>query len=153
MTEEEGKNHLKDQWFHGLRHNIHNVLCYMYDKPDSQYSKLVMASRKAETETPGTGVSEARDKLAVVELETQSKAASSQPTYEAIMQQIAYLMSSITNQNANNNGQNGPRYNNGNGKFPNTRTKRPKKVRKDLNLLGMWRYWTWMERLLDTQRR
>ena len=43
-----------------LRHNIHNALCYMYDKPDSQYSKLVIAARKAETETPGGGVPEAR---------------------------------------------------------------------------------------------
>ena len=28
----------------------------MYNKPNSQYSKLVMAARKAETETPGGGV-------------------------------------------------------------------------------------------------
>ena len=39
-------------------------------------------------------------------------------------------MSTITNENANNNGQNGPRHNNGNGKFPNMRTQRPKKNRK-----------------------
>ena len=60
MTEEEGKNYLKDQLFHGLRPNIHNTHYYMYDKPDSQHSKLVMAARKAETETPWGGVSEAR---------------------------------------------------------------------------------------------
>ena len=42
----------------------------MYDKPDFQYSKLVMAARKAKPETPGSGVSEARAKSAVVELET-----------------------------------------------------------------------------------
>ena len=51
MTEVEGKNHLKDQLFHGHRHNIHNALCYMYNEPDSQYSKLVMAARKAKTKT------------------------------------------------------------------------------------------------------
>ena len=35
MTEVEGKNYLKDQLFHGLRHTICDVLHYMYDKPDS----------------------------------------------------------------------------------------------------------------------
>ena len=71
MTEEEGVNHLKDQSFYGLRHNIHKALCYMYDKPDSQYSQLVMAVRKAETETPGSGVSEVKAKSAVVEIDSQ----------------------------------------------------------------------------------
>ena len=52
ITVEEGENHLKDSLFHRLRHNIHNALHYMYDKPDSQYSQLVMAARKAKTETP-----------------------------------------------------------------------------------------------------
>ena len=56
MTEEEGVKHLKDHLFHGLKPNICNALCYMYDKPDSQYSQLVMAARKAETETPGSSV-------------------------------------------------------------------------------------------------
>ena len=50
-----------------------------YDNPDSQYSKLVMAARKAETETPGSGVSEARVTSAVVKIESQSKASSSEP--------------------------------------------------------------------------
>ena len=35
MTEEEGIKHLKDHLFHRLKSNIHNALCYMYDKPDS----------------------------------------------------------------------------------------------------------------------
>ena len=51
MTAEEGENHLKDQLFHGLRHNIHNALHYVHDKPDSQYRQLVMAAREAKTET------------------------------------------------------------------------------------------------------
>ena len=55
------------------------AFCYMYDKPDSQYSKLVMAARKAKTETPGSGASEVRPKSAVVELGTQPKATSSKP--------------------------------------------------------------------------
>ena len=79
----------------------------MYDKPDLQYSQLVMVARKAETETPGIGASEVRAKSAIVEIDSQSKTVSSEPPYESITQQIAYLMSAITNHNANNNGQNG----------------------------------------------
>ena len=91
MIEQEGEHHLKDHLFHGLRSNIQNVLYYMYDKSDSQYSKLVIAARKAETEMPGGGISEARAKSAVVELDTQAEANSSKsPHEEAIMQQIVY---------------------------------------------------------------
>ena len=32
MTEEEGHRHLKDCLFHGLKPNLHNALCYLYDK-------------------------------------------------------------------------------------------------------------------------
>ena len=92
MTKQEGEHHLKDCLFHGLKSNIRSVLHYMYDKPNSQYSKLVMAARKAKTETLGGGVSEVRAKSAVVEMGTQPKANSSEPPYEAIMQQTAYLM-------------------------------------------------------------
>ena len=63
MTEE-GHRHLKDCLFHGLKPNLHNTLPYLYDKPDSQYSQLVMVSRKAEMETLGIGVSEGRAKSA-----------------------------------------------------------------------------------------
>ena len=63
----------------------------MYDKPDSQYSQLVMAATKAEMETPGGSVLEARAKSAVVDLEAQPKVASSDQSYEAITQHIAYL--------------------------------------------------------------
>ena len=62
MTEQEGEHQLKDGLFHGLRSNIHNALHYMYDKPDSQYSKLVMDARKTKTQTPGSGASEVRAK-------------------------------------------------------------------------------------------
>ena len=102
----------------------------MYNKSDSKETKLVMAVRKAETETLGSGVSEARAKSAVVGLETELKVASSEPLYEAITQQIAYLKSTITNQNGNNNGENGPRCNNGNEKFPNTKTQRQRRIGK-----------------------
>ena len=106
----------------------------MYDTPDSKYSKLVMAARKAKTETLGGSVPEARAKSAVVKLETQPKVASSDQLYEAITQQIMYLISAITNQNANNDRQNGPRCNNGGGNI--TKTQRPKKDRKDMICWG-----------------
>ena len=112
------------------------MLHYIYDKPDSQHSKLEMAARKAKTETPGSGISEVRTKLAVVELDTQPTANSSEPPYEAINQQVAYLMSAITNQNVSNNGQNTVRHNNVNGKFPNTETQRPKSDQKDMLCWG-----------------
>ena len=108
----------------------------MYDKPDSQYSKLVLAARKVKMEKPGSGASEVRAKSAVVEMYTQPKATSSEPRYEAITQQITYLMSAITIQNASNNRQNGMRCNNGNEKFSNTKTQRPKKDQKDMLCWG-----------------
>ena len=87
MTEEEGVKHMKDHLFHGLKPNICNALCYMCDKPDSQYSQLVMAARKAETETPRSSVSEARAKSAVVGTASASvKVASSDPPNEALTQ-------------------------------------------------------------------
>ena len=70
MTEQEGHRHLKDCLFHGLEPNPHNTLCYLYDKPDSQYSQLVLASRKAETETLKSSVSEVRAKSTVVGADT-----------------------------------------------------------------------------------
>ena len=82
-------------------------------------------TRKAKTEAPGSGASDIRAKSVVVDLDTQPKANSSEPPYEAITQQIVYLMAAITNQNASNNGQNGVRHNNGNVKFLNTKTQRP----------------------------
>ena len=97
----------------------------MYNKPDSQYSQLIMAASKAKTETLGGSVLEARAKSAVVELEAQPKVGSFDQSYEAITQQITYLMSTITNQNVNNNGRKGPNCNNGDGKF--TKSQRPRK--------------------------
>ena len=66
MTEEEGHRHLKDHLFHGLKSNLHNALHYLCDKPNSQYSQLVMALGNAETETLGSSVSEVRAKSTVV---------------------------------------------------------------------------------------
>ena len=94
------------------------------------------AARKAKTEMPGGDVTEVRTKSAMVELETQPKVASSEPSYEAIVQQIAYLMSTVTSQNTHTSGENGPRYNKRGGKFTNTRIQRPKKDRKDMLCWG-----------------
>ena len=44
MTEEEGIEVLKDCLFNGLKPNICSALHYMYNKPDFQYSQLVMAA-------------------------------------------------------------------------------------------------------------
>ena len=141
MTEEEAHRHLKDHLFHGLKPNLHNAPYYLYDKPDSQYSQLVMASRKAETETLRNSVSEVRAKSAVVGADTdsQAKGASSEPSYEVIMQQIAYLMSAVTNQtnlNLNKNGGCMGFKPNGNGMDPFTTSQRPKRDKKNMTCWG-----------------
>ena len=110
----------------------------MYDKPNSQYSQLVMDARKAKTETPGSNVSEASAKSAVVETDSQAKVAKSDPFYEAITQQIAYIMATFTNQNTNKtNGQNGPNSSNGDQKFTGVKAQKFKKDRKDMKC---WEY-------------
>ena len=137
MTEEEGHRYLKDCLFHGLKPNLRNALHYLYDKPDSQYSQMVMASRKAETETLRSSVSEVRAKSAVEGADTDlaEKKASSKPLYEAIMQQIAYLMSDVANQTNPNPTKTGGHTGfkpNGNGKYPSNTFQRPKHDRKNM---------------------
>ena len=105
----------------------------MYNTPNLQYSQLVMATRKAETKTPGSNVSEVRAKSAVVGIDSKFEGGSSDPSYEVITQQIAYLMSTITNQNTTNNSAG---HNNGNGRIPRTKTQRPEKNRKDMICWG-----------------
>ena len=100
-----------------------------------------MALRKAETESLRNSVSEVRAKSAVVGADTDSseKKVSSKPLYEAIMQQIAYLMSAVVNQTNLN-----PKKNcgctgfkcNGNGKYPSTTFQRPKCDRKNTSCWG-----------------
>ena len=103
----------------------------MYNKPDLQYSQLVIA--EAKTEMPGSNMAKARAKSAVVGTDLQSEAASSDPPYEEITQQITYLMSAITNQNLNkNNEHNGSKQSKGNGTFSNKKFQRSKKDRKDM---------------------
>ena len=137
MTEVEGHRHLKDHLFHELKPNLHNALCYFYDKPDFQYSQLVITSKKAETETLRSSGSEVSTKPTVVGPDTNSlaKGVSSEPSYEAIMQQIAYLISAVANQinsNLNKNGGHMGFKSNGNGKYPSTMFQRPKKDKKNM---------------------
>ena len=141
MTKEEGHRHLKDCLFHGLKPNLPNTLHYLYDKPDFQYSQLVMASRKAEMETLGSSVSQGRVKSAIAGTNTdlaESKT-SSEPSYEAITQQIAYLMSAVANQvNPELTKPSGclqlkP---NGNNKYSSNTFQRPKHDRKNMTCWG-----------------
>ena len=135
MTEEEGHRHLKDHSFHGLKPNLHNALHYLYDKPDSRYIQLVMASGKAETETLRSSVYEVRAKSAVVGADTDSLETkfSSEPSYEVVTQQIAYLMSAVANQtNPNPTKTNGclgfkP---DGNGKYSSNTFQRPSMIER-----------------------
>ena len=109
MTEQDGHRHLKDHLFHGLKANLCNALFYLYDKPDSQYSQLVMALGKAERETLRSSVSEVRAKSTVVGADTDSqvKGASSKPSYEVITQKMGYLMPAVANQTNSNVNKNG----------------------------------------------
>ena len=141
MTKEEGHRHLKDHLFHGLKPNLCNALHYLYDKPDSQYSQLVMASRKAEMERLGSSVSKDTAKSAIVGTNTDlaEAKASSEPSYEAITQQIAYLMSAVANQvnpeSTKPSGYLGLKPNGNNKYSPNT-FQRPKCNRKNMTCWG-----------------
>ena len=115
-----------------------SIICMISLTPNTV---LVMASRKAETETPRSSVSEARAKSAMVGTDTalQVKVTSPDPSHEALTQQIAYLMSAITNQtnhnSSKNSGHNGLKSSNGNDMHSSTKFQRPKRDRKDM------KYW------------
>ena len=141
MTEEDSQRYLKDCLFHGLKPNLCNALQYLYNKPDSQYSQLVMALRKAETKTLRSSVSEVRAKSTVVGTGTDShvKGVSSEPSCETITQQTACLMSAVTNQtnmNLNKNGGFTEFKSNGKGKHPSTALQRPKRDKKNMTCWG-----------------
>ena len=100
-----------------------------------------MASRKAETETLRSSVSEARTKSVVVgeAADLAEAKASSEPSYEAITQLIAYLMSAVAKQvNSNQTKTSGhlgfkP---NGNSKYSSNTFQRPKCDRKNMTCWG-----------------
>ena len=100
-----------------------------------------MASRKAETETPGSSVSKGRAMSAIVGINTDlaEAKASSEPSYEAITQQIAYLMSAVANQV--NPGSTKPSVclgfkSNGNNKYSSNTFQMPKHNRKNMVCWG-----------------
>ena len=100
-----------------------------------------MASRKAETETLCSSVSKVRAKSAVVGADTDSSEtkASSEPSYEVIMQKIAYLMSTVANQtNPNLTKTSGhPGFKpNGNGKYSSNTFQRLKNDKKNMACWG-----------------
>ena len=100
-----------------------------------------MALRKAEIETLRSSVSEVRAKSAVVGADTDlpAKGASSESSYKAIMQQIAYLMSAVANQTSPNPNKSGGCMgckSNGNDKYPSTTFQRPKQDRKNMTCWG-----------------
>ena len=141
MTKEEGHRHLKHCLFQELKPNLCNALHYLYDKPDSQYSQLVMASRKAEMETLGSSVSKGRAKSAIVGANTdlEEAKASSELSNEAIIQQIAYLMSAVANQvnpeQTKTSGYLGFKPN-GNNKYSSNTFQKPKHDRKNMTCWG-----------------
>ena len=136
MTKEEGHRHLKIIYFMGLSPT--SVMHFtIYTINLTLNSQLVVASRKAETETLESSVSEVRAKSAVVgaDMDPAEAKASSEPLYEAITQQIAYLMFTVANQTNSNltrpNGHSGFKpY--GNGKYPSNAFQRPKCDRKNM---------------------
>ena len=80
-------------------------------------------------------MSEVRAKSTVVGADTDSqvKGVSSEPSYEAIMQQIVYLMSAVTNQtnsNLNKNGGCAGFKSNRNGKCPPLHSKDPRRIKR-----------------------
>ena len=105
-----------------------------------------MPSRKAETETSGSSVSKGAAKSAIVGTDTYlaEAKASSEPSYEAITQQITYLMSAVANQvkpeltkPSGHLGSNPIKIIN----IPPIHSRGPSMI-KEHDLLGMWGNWT-----------
>ena len=89
----------------------------------------------------------------MVDVDSKAKVTSSDTSYEAITQQITNLMSTIANQNTNqntsNNGQMVQTKIMGMVNFLVQRTKGQRNIRK-ICAVGVWRNWTWVERMLYT---
>ena len=46
--------HLKEQLFHGVRKHVRDSIWYLYGNPQTTYSELVVAARRAESEMEET---------------------------------------------------------------------------------------------------
>ena len=85
IAEHEVPSHLKDQLFHGVKKHIRDSMRYLYSNPQTTYSELVVAARRAESETEETKV-KARSAVAT-EVPSGSK---------ELGDQIARLMATLT---------------------------------------------------------
>ena len=77
--------HLKEQLFHGVKKHVRDSVRYLYSNPQTTYSKLVVAARRAESEMEETKV-KARS-AATTEVPSSSK---------ELGDQIARLMATLT---------------------------------------------------------
>ena len=56
IADHEVPSHLKDQLFHAVKKHIRDSMRYLYSNPKTTYSELVVAARRAESETEETKV-------------------------------------------------------------------------------------------------
>ena len=78
-------SHLKDRLLHGVKKHIRDSMPYLYSNPQTIYSELVVAARRAESETEETKV------------KVQSAAATEVPSgSKELGDQIARLMAALT---------------------------------------------------------
>ena len=77
--------HLKEQLFHGVKKLVRDSIQYLYSNPQTTYSKLVVAARRAESKTEETKV-KVRS-AATTEVPSSSK---------ELGDQIARLMAALT---------------------------------------------------------
>ena len=85
IANHEVSSHLKDRLFHGVKKHIRDSVQYLYSNPQTTYSKLVVAARRAESETEETKV-KARS-AATTEVPAGTK---------ELGDQIAQLMAALT---------------------------------------------------------
>ena len=85
IADREVPGHLKDQLFHGVKKHVRDSVRYLYNNPQTTYSKLVVTARRAESETEETKV------------KTRSAAATEVPSgLKELGDQIARLMAALT---------------------------------------------------------
>ena len=56
IADDEVSSHLKDRLFHGVKKHVRDSVRYLYSSPQTTYSKLVVAARRAESKTEETKV-------------------------------------------------------------------------------------------------
>ena len=85
IADHEVPSHLKDRLFHSVKKHVRDSVRYLYSNPQTTYPKLVVAARRAESETEETKV------------KAQSAAATEVPTgSKELGDQIARLMAALT---------------------------------------------------------